>query len=38
VIGARFSLEETAKAHKLQEDNTLRKTGTLTGKIVILPT
>lgn len=38
IIGKRFSLEETALAHQLQEDNTLRKAGTLTGKIVILPT
>jgi NADPH:quinone reductase len=36
-IGKRFSLAETAAAHQLQEDNTLRKAGTLTGKIVILP-
>ena len=38
IIGARFSLAETAKAHELQEDNTLRKAGTLAGKIVIVPT
>ena len=37
VIGKRFPLAETAAAHQLQEDNTLRKAGTLTGKIVILP-
>lgn len=36
-VGAKFPLENTADAHKLQEDNTLRKAGTLTGKIVILP-
>lgn len=36
-IGKRFPLAETASAHQLQEDNTLRKAGTLTGKIVILP-
>jgi NADPH2:quinone reductase len=36
-IGRRFPLTETAAAHQLQEDNTLRKAGTLTGKIVILP-
>ncbi len=36
-IGQRFPLKETAAAHQLQEDNTLRKAGTLTGKIVILP-
>jgi NADPH2:quinone reductase len=37
IIGARFPLLQTAAAHQLQEDNTLRKAGTLTGKIVILP-
>ena len=37
IIGKRFPLRETALAHALQEDNTLRKAGTLTGKIVILP-
>jgi NADPH2:quinone reductase len=37
LIGKRFTLAETAEAHRLQEDNTLRKAGTLTGKIVILP-
>jgi NADPH2:quinone reductase len=37
IIGARFPLGKTAEAHRLQEDNTLKKAGTLTGKIVILP-
>jgi NADPH2:quinone reductase len=37
LVGKRFPLAETAAAHQLQEDNTLRKAGTLTGKIVILP-
>lgn len=37
LIGARFPLAKTAEAHRLQEDNTLKKSGTLTGKIVILP-
>ncbi|HSQ55446.1 MAG TPA: NADPH:quinone reductase, partial [Gemmata sp.] len=37
LIGKTFPLAETAAAHQLQEDNTLRKAGTLTGKIVILP-
>jgi NADPH2:quinone reductase len=37
LIGKRFPLAETARAHTLQEENTLRKAGTLTGKIVILP-
>jgi len=36
LIGKRLPLSETATAHQLQEDNTLRKAGTLTGKIVIL--
>lgn len=35
LIGERFSLEDAAKAHQLQEDNTLHKSGSLTGKIVI---
>lgn len=38
LIGKRFPLAETAAAHRLQEENTLKKAGTLTGKIVILPT
>jgi NADPH2:quinone reductase len=37
LIGKQFSLDETASAHQLQEENTLRKSGTLSGKIVILP-
>jgi NADPH:quinone reductase len=37
LIGKRFPLAETAGAHKLQEENTLGKAGTLTGKIVIFP-
>ena len=37
IIGKRFSLAETALAHQFQEENTLRKAGTLQGKIVILP-
>lgn len=37
MIGARFSLSETAAAHQLQEDNTLHGAGTLTGKIVLTP-
>jgi NADPH:quinone reductase len=32
-----MKLSETAAAHKLQEDNTLRKAGTLAGKIVLAP-
>lgn len=38
LVGARFPLAQTAQAHQLQEDNTLRKAGTLAGKIVITPT
>ncbi|HVJ83380.1 MAG TPA: zinc-binding dehydrogenase, partial [Planctomycetia bacterium] len=30
-------LADTAAAHQLQEDNTLRKAGTLAGKIVLVP-
>jgi NADPH2:quinone reductase len=30
-------LAETAAAHRLQEENTLQKTGTLAGKIVLKP-
>jgi NADPH2:quinone reductase len=37
VIGKRFPLAETAQAHQLQEENTLKKAGTLSGKIVIVP-
>src|SRR5262245_18717340 len=37
LIGARFPLAKTAEAHQLQEENTLHKAGTLTGKIVIFP-
>jgi NADPH:quinone reductase len=37
LIGRRFALKDTAAAHQLQEENTLKKAGTLTGKIVILP-
>jgi NADPH2:quinone reductase len=36
-IGKRFALAEAATAHQLQEDNTLKKAGTLSGKIVVLP-
>lgn len=35
LIGRRLPLAEAAAAHRLQEDNTLNKAGTLTGKIVI---
>ncbi|WP_437185812.1 NADPH:quinone reductase [Planctomicrobium sp. SH668] len=36
-IGARFPLSEAAAAHALQEENTLLKSGSLTGKIVVIP-
>lgn len=36
-IGRRFALSEAAAAHRLQEENTLHKAGTLTGKIVLVP-
>ncbi len=32
-----MKLSETADAHRLQEDNTLRRAGTLAGKIVLTP-
>ncbi len=35
VIGKRMKLSEAAEAHRLQEENTLKKAGTLTGKIVL---
>lgn len=37
VIGRVFPLSQTAEAHRLQEDNTLRGTGNLIGKIVLEP-
>ena len=36
-IGKTFRLSEAAAAHRLQEENTLNKAGTLTGKIVLMP-
>lgn len=36
-IGKIFKLSEAAAAHQLQEDNTLNKAGSLTGKIVLTP-
>jgi NADPH:quinone reductase len=36
-IGKTFQLSEAASAHRLQEENTLHKSGTLTGKIVVMP-
>ncbi len=37
LIGKRFSLDDAAAAHQLQEENTLSGAGTLTGKIVLTP-
>jgi NADPH2:quinone reductase len=37
VVGQTFPLAEAAAAHRLQEDNTIGKQGTLTGKIVVVP-
>jgi NADPH2:quinone reductase len=36
-IGRTFHFAETAAAHRLLEENTLHKAGTLTGKIVLIP-
>ena len=36
-VGRTFPLAETAAAHKLLEDNTLKGAGTLTGKVVVVP-
>jgi NADPH2:quinone reductase len=36
-VGRSFKLDESAEAHKLQEENTLGKAGTLSGKIVVVP-
>ncbi len=36
-IGRTFHLPETAAAHRLLEENTLCKAGTLTGKVIIVP-
>ena len=37
VIGLHLPLSETAQAHRIQEENTLRQAGTLHGKIVLTP-
>ena len=37
LIGRTFKLSEAAAAHRLQEENTLQKQGTLAGKIVLVP-
>lgn len=36
-IGRTFPLAEAAAAHRLQEENTLQKAGTLAGKIIVVP-
>jgi NADPH2:quinone reductase len=36
-VGTVFKFAEAAAAHRLQEENTLQKAGTLTGKIVLVP-
>jgi NADPH2:quinone reductase len=37
VIGKTFPLQDAAAAHRLQEENTLHKAGSLAGKIVLVP-
>lgn len=37
LIGKTFPLSEAATAHAFQEQNTLEKQGTLTGKIIVVP-
>jgi NADPH2:quinone reductase len=37
LIGKKMRFSEAAEAHQLQEENTLNKAGTLTGKIILLP-
>ncbi|MCE9532445.1 MAG: NADPH:quinone reductase [Planctomycetes bacterium] len=37
LIGKKMRFSEAAAAHQLQEENTLKKAGTLTGKIVLVP-
>ena len=37
LIGATMQMSEAAKAHQLQEVNTLKSAGTLSGKIVLKP-
>ncbi len=37
LIGRTFPLARAAEAHRLQEENTLQKAGTLSGKIVLTP-
>jgi NADPH2:quinone reductase len=37
IVGKTFKLSEAAAAHKLQEENTLHKSGSLSGKILLTP-
>jgi NADPH2:quinone reductase len=37
LIGKTFPLSQAAESHRLQEENTLNKAGTLSGKIVLTP-
>ncbi len=37
LIGVTLSMSEAVKSHQLQEDNTLKSAGTLSGKIVLKP-
>jgi len=37
MIGRELPLSDAAAAHQLQEENTLQKSGTLSGKIVLIP-
>jgi NADPH2:quinone reductase len=37
LIGQTLPLSNAGDAHRLQEENTLQKSGTLTGKIVVTP-
>jgi len=37
LIGKRLTFQEAAAAHQLQEENTAKKAGTLSGKIVLVP-
>ena len=36
-VGQRFPLSEAAAAHRLLEENTLHRAGTLVGKVVLVP-
>ncbi len=36
-VGITLPLSQAAAAHQLQEENTLQKKGTLSGKIVLIP-